>query len=431
MKKKKIFVITILWLSLFLGSCTNTYADVNNPINLDTLDYRDFEYIMIPSPTEVNLSFVSSTGFTNSALSIEKIQYYPASNETKYKFTSNIVVPDPWYTPGVEDYVFQDMNTGQLYMVSVDYTGLEIPLSETYKELIKLQNRFENLSTNYSNLQNMYTTLLNTSNNINKTLSQYINMSNISLDTGVKNLYDTFIDVNFSLDILRTDFNNLKKQYVFLSEKFNDTKSNLGNLTSVYGQLLSDYEKLNSTYNETYHLLLSKGANLSRYETFEQQINGYGDGFYFNGQYYRTLYSYNNQIKQLNDELGWRPIYIILTIILTVTILVGIYFFYYRNKIETRMEIEDKYGYDPVTHEINSFSLAGSLKDIWSKIRKQPDNGGPTSTVDGATKQDGDNREKTTDIRTEIDSQITQKIKPIQNDITALHKDVDKILSKL
>lgn len=438
MKNRNKTILLLVIVAVLLSCCLikNVSADIEQPQNIVNLDYRDFEYIMIDSTQIVNLSFIGSSSFNETAVTIEKIQYYPDTNETKYKIISNNINPGPWYNPDIEDFVYQDTNTGQLYIIQINYNGIDIPLSQIEQNYNVLLSQYTNLSLNYSTLSTMYDTLWNTTTEINNTLSEYLDTANETITEGVNRLYNDFKKLQNNIQNLNITLKNLEQNYKKLQDKYSSTSNNLKNITEKYMSLKNSYQELNEIYNETYNILLSKGANLSLYKNFEEDLNGYGEGFYFNGRYYNTISTYNDKIQSLEDELGWTPIYIALSVVLTILILFGIYKYYLGEKIQTSMEIEDQYGYDPETHKINVFSLTGKLKDIWNKTKKigktKKDNG--EHIAETTVVSDDDNNGEDIDIesvRTEIDNQIDKKIQPLQKDISDIHSNIDKILAKI
>jgi len=130
MKTKYIIPIIILIMLFFSISV----QAVENPITKTTLDYKEIDYLLFTSNTIVNLTYIDSELPSNS-LTLDSKEYYPASNETKYKATSNTITPSSWMTPETKPFYYQDTNTGQIYIINIDYNSITPPPSNTQIEL--------------------------------------------------------------------------------------------------------------------------------------------------------------------------------------------------------------------------------------------------------------------------------------------------------
>jgi len=414
MKKEKIIIGIILGMLATSGLPFVVADPITDPVDMGVIPYRDFEYIMFTSSSMVDLVFVSSTSFDSSVLTVENINYYPSTNETKYRFTSNEITPSSWYNPSVESYLYQDTNTGQLYRISVDYSDVVVPVGFWEEQYHNLNNSYQCLCLNYSNLNESYSILLNISNHINETLTGYENSLNTTIDENVALLMSEYLTLSNDIDFIRSELDRLK-----------NIENDFTGVTKSYSNLLNEYKSLNKSYNTTFNNMMNYSTHLSGYKSFENKLNSGIDGFYFQDRYYRTPYSYQQRIKDLEGGIGLIPIWLFLTIIVTLIITYGIYFFVYKPKIETSMEIEDKYGYDSTTHEIDSFSLLGKIRNLKGKIKASKAKTNPDSIKQNNSNKDIKN------IRNKIDNQIDEKIKPLQTEITMIHSDIDKILAKL
>ena len=297
MKKTYIMTKTMIMFfvigTIFLGSCTTTNSIENiNPIDLGKVDYRDYRYITIHSDHETNLSYVSSSpGVHKSCMQVEKTLFYPELNDTKYRFEAREIKPDPYFISENKSFIYQDVNSGKLFSVTVDYQDVEIPKSELQIDYETLQSNHTDLTIQYLNLTEQYKLLDNLTEEINNSLNMKIE-----------------------------EYQEVYGEYNTTYEKLEKVKNDFQNLTEQYSTLMTNYTMLNNTYNETYHNMMEYSTNLSGYKTFVDKLDGYSDGFYWEGQYYYTPFYYETKIEKLEDDLGMTPIYIIIAIVLTVVI---------------------------------------------------------------------------------------------------------------
>jgi len=427
--KNKYKIIPIAGITLIFLSCIMTAEAVENPITLGTIDYLEIEYFMIDSDNEVDLVYIESE-LPSQYLAIEKTQYYPSTNETKYKATSNVIInPDPNMIPEVKSYQFQDLNSGQIYIINVDYTSLEIPLSNTEQELINLLENYTNLQDNYAELFIEYGNLTNQWNIINNTLSEYTNL------TG-KKLTNVTQDLLLEYNTVKEDMNQAFDDLAELYSHYNVTKTELDAMKTEYDELLiqhSDlmalYHDLNESYNMSCNRVLELGSNLSEYINFKDHLDSpMQSGFYFKNNYYYPTSYYRNQINKLEGDLGMYPAYLFLAVFLTLLICFIVARRYVNNLKEPFTE---DVNYSEKAQKYDNFIL-GKLKDTFS-LKRTP----KTVTADPIVKpetigkqkpDDNDGKEILDEKIQEIQEDTDEKFEQIKQDMAQLHESIDKIL---
>jgi len=433
------YIIIILLVSVFLGSCTTTYA-IESPINKGTIDYRDYEYIMFTGNESVDLVFIESD-IPSDSLSIEYIDFYPADNETKYRVTSNILSVEYWFIPGVYPLYYQDINTGQIYSINIDLNNINIPDNPLQKPLLELQENYSQLMLDYDNLIMSYDEKISLIENINSTLGLYTNISGYNLSNITKMLYDEYLYINENLDKAYQEINSI-------SILLNETTDDLESLQLLYdsliienNELMMQYMELNQTYNTTYNQLLDTGRNLSVYKNFIDDLTGYSSrSIYFQGAYYMPLNYYKGRINQLESDLNLTPAWIFLAIVITFLVMFMIFRYIYNKETPEPFEIESDFGYDKDAQKMDAYSLTGKIFNTFKKINpiKNKDNGNTTQAQTQNNKENDDNGEEKRfyagdidGLRNELDDKITQRIQPLQNEISQVHNSVDKLIDTL
>jgi len=439
-----LLIATILMVGIpLLSSTPPSIADVTiPPITISTLDYLEYEYVLIPSTSEVNLTYISSD-YQSSAISIQKTQYYPVENETKYKITSTSITPDYTFTATPKNFVFQDETTGQLYTVIIDYTEIMVPDSPEYTQLMALQIQHQNLLSNYSLLQNTsmnYTSLINT---VNMTLTAFNNSTALSIQNKTKALYNAYKHFFSEYTSYYDNYVALTDDYATLTTSKNLLETQLHNISDLYHLLNMSNCNLTQQLNLTKKELNQTRLNMSYYEQFIRDIGqgiktqaylSYGD---YTG-YYRTPGSYEKELKDLQNAVGITPILIIFTIIITVLIFVMIYFLILRNTTPSNAELES-IGYNQELREHN-YTIIKSLKNAGKKIKdtiipntetisdNHVDKTGPYISDYNPSSAKPEIDEKLLDkIRIETD----QKIQPIQKDVEQLKEETHTIDDKV
>ena len=121
--KKKYILIAIAIIGILSWSQT-TSASLITP--LGTVDYNDYLQVDIVFPAEVNLTYVYSS-IDEDVLVMDKLSYIPATNTTRYLFTSELYFPEYLEQINQEPFIFQDTTSKDLYVVIINMSGIEIP----------------------------------------------------------------------------------------------------------------------------------------------------------------------------------------------------------------------------------------------------------------------------------------------------------------
>lgn len=418
MKYKKTIMIAMAIISIttLLGSSSTLFADetITPPIPTTVLDYKDMEYYIFTNPTEVNLTHIHSET-TPDALTITKTDYYPSTNETKYRFQSNEFLIPTDFNPGIKTYTYQDTNTGQLYTIQIDLTNVVVPLSQ-------LEQDYQNLQQNYTLLLEDYNTLNTTKNQLQENittiqniLSQEYNLSNQNITSITETLLTNYIETNNTLNTTQQQLQDLQ---LILEDKNNtlqDAQHDYNILLSNYSNLLADYHELNNTLNTTQNTLMNKSIQLSQLERFKQDIDYGTNTFQFDGRLYRSQQSYENEIQQLKDDLGLTPSYIIIAIIITFLCVFYLAKNYYEKQQPTPQELQE-YGYSPKAQQYDNFiirtimekagEITGRFKNKKPKTKTKPQPGPQPTPITEPTPQKTD---ETGLIGEKIDTLIHQQ----------------------
>ncbi|HUT63334.1 MAG TPA: hypothetical protein VMZ04_05190, partial [Anaerolineae bacterium] len=192
-------------------------------------------------PGNVNLTFVYSE-MDESSLIYEKIWYY--DNCTTYKFTTFKTYVEWWFTPGVRYFIFQNIDTGKLYSVCVNYTDIDIP-----------ENPYEE---RHHQLIENYTLILNNYNLTNSTLA------NITLH--FNELNNTYILIMHQLNMTKRDYLNASKDLTNMTIEFNDLEDEYDNRTALWHSALNSSISYETSYDDEvfdYNQLEKDHNNLS------------------------------------------------------------------------------------------------------------------------------------------------------------------------
>lgn len=438
MEKKTIVMVAVAIITLTGIMNATTPAEITSSINLTDINYLDYEYVLISSSQEVNLTYITSD-YIESALSIKKTNYYPAENKTKYQITSNTITPDYTFTPTIKTYIYQDENTGQLYHINMDCTVIIPPTSPTEQQLNQLQTDFENLITNYTQLIDdtaNYTLLLN---QLNETLTEYNDSALLTMHEKTSMLYDQYTHYY-------REYNTYYEEYTTLYEEHETLKNQKSNLQTLYQNLTLAYNQMNTTLNETTTTLKNKTTklnetrlNLSKYEAFARNLQGTGSQSYLGiGDYqgwYSTPFFYEEQIDELEKANGMIPMYIIVSIAITF-LLCFIFISIYIKKIRVGPIEYDQMKYLPTSQKYDNYiiekamnltkNMGKNTKNLYQKgkkifTKKQENH---LNNQDKKPDAEPNPLEKHLDrIRIETDN----KIRPLQEDVTHLKKDIGSV----
>jgi hypothetical protein len=385
-----------------------------------TIDYLDYEYIIFSSPLEVNLSFIMSTTDQNT-ISMIKQQYYPMENETKYKMISNRFTSTYDFNPIIHTYLYQDNNTGQLYTVSIDFTNIEVPESPLQLGYNKLQKQYENLSRNYTELRNLSINIISTLEGLNQTLTNFNNSTRVNMTTKLNILYSEYNLLYSNISILEITLNTTRSDYEKIYENYTI-------ISEEYIILREQYQKINQTLNKTQRNL---AENQSKIENLSRNISSFR-GFIENldtprdvipnpvtGDYSKTFYSYKQELKKKNNELGMTPVWVGLSVFI-VFLIMFFFFLTYINRLRPSPIDQAGMGYTPDAQEYDDFITRETNKTWAEKIK---------NLIPGKK-----TRVKTQDhIQTSspLDSETSKKIDQVLENFKNIQTKVDTIDQRL
>ena len=364
---KKIILVALAT-TIIIGCLTTTTTATTT---LSTIDYEKYAYIDIPSTTEVNLTYIWGE-FNETALLIEKVGV--TSGNTRFLVTSQPVQAKWWMKNNIKTFIYQD-DEKNLYTININYTTLNIPQSPSEIALYELVDEYQNLNTTYQQLNNNYTTLCN---DYTATWSQ---------------LNDTITNLNITL-------------------------CNLDNLTTHYNKLCLNHTNITRELNETtnnYEQLKNNTMDLCQYEQFVTDYESYTDGFRFQGDWYKTKWTWNAEIQNLKDELGTANVLTwAVGIGLFICFFVVLYIIKKQNITITPVEEDLQYGYTEDAKKVDTF-LTRTLNKL--KPRNQPQ---PTTTMQApATPDNGGNI-----------SEVQKSIDQMSNNINQLTSNIEKLVDQ-
>lgn len=361
-------VLTLL--IIILGSCA-TLTVATQITNLGTIDYYNTQDNFILNgdiPGNANLTIVYSE-VNESGLKLDKIWYDSFTNKTTYKFTTQKIFVQWWFTPGIKEFVYIDVNTNNLYQVNVNYSEITIPENPYIKQ--------------HRELRENYTLILNNYNLTNSTLA------NITLQ-----------------------FNELDEIYNLTIQQFNMTSAENQNLSENLTNMTTAFINLDDEYNKTYALWESAVDNVTTLQTaYEGKTDDYDD-----------------LEKDHNDLAGAVPWYIILSIF--GTFLAACIYMYWKKRGEIRPEATDEIstGYGKIHSAIDKHVLSrfrgnkktgdeGKIEELTEK----------KETKDESVKNDQDD---ITILHKKIDENTRTITKQFTSMITDLNEKIDKAISE-
>lgn len=373
--------ILLLVATIIIGCCTIASANITT---LGTIEYESFMQTSISSPTEVNFTLIYST-MDEETLTIDKIGFIPALNETKFVFTSNAVDPEWWWMNlSIEPFIFQDKNTLELYKIYIDYSDVEVPPIPSDIELAELQIIFNET---FNNLQ-----------------QSMINLTNIS------NQYNLTFD---ELMQLRYYYNNTFDNYTNLGIDYNKTLLEIAKLNINLTNAVKDYLKMYDAYNRS-------AVNASLYTDFYNQMLSDWNTFWFADDYgnhqYRTFDSYEDEIEEKNGVLGMFPAYIFFSV--TVTMIFTLMFAFKKWGEKKKKLYDDTEKPPKMVTRINSFFFSKILRKKANPANNSmPANTNPSTTETVQIKPPSSNFEEI------LKSQFKANIEPIHNRLDNIEKD--------
>lgn len=374
MKKRAIGVLTLL--IIILGSCA-TLAVATPITTLGTINYyntQDNFCINGDIPGNANLTYIYSE-MNESGLKLDKIWYDSFTNKTTYKFTTQKIFVQWWFTPGIKEFVYIDVNTNNLYQVNVNYSEITIPENPYIKQ--------------HRELRENYTLILNNYNLTNETLA------NITLH-----------------------FNELNEIYNLTMLQFNMTLAEKQNLSENLTNRTTALKEINEDYNNTYALWESAVGNVT---TLQTAYEGKAD-------------DYDDLEKDHNDLAGAVPWYIILSIL--GTFLSVCIYMYWTKRGEVRPEATDEIatGYGKIHSAIDKHILSrfrggpktgneGAIEELTEK-KEEPSK---EETKDESVKK---NQDDITILHKKIDENTRTMTKQFTGMFTDLNKKIDKVISE-
>jgi len=376
---KKIWVLVAIAIIGIGGWYATVNASESNIEIIGTLQYYNLQTNLLANDTiggNVTLTFVYSE-MNESDLVYEKLWYNNQTNLTACKFTTQKVYVDWWFVPEIKYFVYQDTNTNKLYAVGVNYTDVDLPESPVE--------------------------ILNETNN--------------------------------TLNAIRLELDNLTIAYNSTLNKLNATENSLNETTENYTLLIAELAEVSHNltlkqdeFNETYDLWLSANTNMSLYKTHFDNVVRSALPYVPSGSIESTARSAESVIQknaadaQSYKELsGSIPMYIIVTILATVSI---IFVIFWRKKLfgypmPTSIEAERDTGYNKEARNIDRF--VSGVGSVFKGKQTVPNNPGGEDKV---------NRESEDDLHKQIDEIGTRQKefeKTVTNDVRHLNSRVDTI----
>ena len=346
-------------------------------VNLGTVEYLDYMQVDIEYPTEVNLTYLFSS-IDQDALEMEKVIYIPPTNITRYLFTSAIYKPNYWEELDQEVFMFQDYDTGILYNVKIDMSGIKIPENP--------------LISDYENMSNAY------------------NQTFLELQVAIDNL------TNMESQIENLLFNN-SGLTISLAEVILENS----NLTGLFQGQVNEISRLATELNISKADLLNMSSNVTTFKTFFEEMNSYKSSFNFrmagSSEQYTTIYEYEITKKRLEDQVGGFPLLLIFAVIITTVLCFMIGYWKWAKRRASPEEIEMMEGVDPVVTKINRLKASLKIKPKNVKIKE-------TIPVPVKTEEP--------DKYQEMETKINERIDGIESNIESkMDKNQDAILTQI
>lgn len=301
MKRK--YMLVALAIIGIVSCCISVGA--SNIEDLGTMNYDDgYEftlYVNINSSQEVDLQFITSE-MNESSIEVINNGFYPTENKTLYRFVAKKITPDFWFTPEVKDFFFIDDTTKQVYKLSVNYSGTDVP-ENPYKLL------YEDMEEDY-----------------NWTSQE---LTNISIH--LTNITERYNQTKTELDAKIAELTDLQDNFDTNEVEWNKREGEVENLTNELANLQNEY-------NKTYALFISVSTNASTYKM------NWDNAIYEN--------------EQLKNENGMFPIYLFFAFGSAI-IIVGLYDRrkkLFKHQQPNSIEAERDSGYKPQASIIDRFT---------------------------------------------------------------------------
>lgn len=234
-------VLTLL--IIILSSCA-TLAVATPITTLGDIDYyntQDNFCINEDIPGNANLTHIYSE-MNESALKLDKIWYDSFTDKTTYKFTTQKIFVEWWFTPSVKEFVYIDGNNNSLYRINVNYSEITIP-ENPYEE------RHQQLVENYTLILNNYNLTNSTLANITLQFNKLDDLYNLTMQqlnitlTEKQNLSENLTE-------LRTAFTKLEEEYNKTDALWDSAVDNVTSLQTKCNGLSEDYDQLEKDHND-------------------------------------------------------------------------------------------------------------------------------------------------------------------------------------
>jgi len=240
MKRSILIAVAIIGI---LGSFA-TLAVATPITDLGTIDYyntQDNFCINEDIPGNANLTHIYSE-MNESALKLDKIWYDSFTDKTTYKFTTQKIFVEWWFTPSIKEFVYIDGNNNSLYRINVNYSEITIP-ENPYEE------RHQQLIENYTLILNNYNLTNSTLANITLQFNKLDDLYNLTMQqlnitlTEKQNLSENLTE-------LRTAFTKLEEEYNKTDALWDSAVDNVTSLQTKCDGLSGDYDQLEKDHND-------------------------------------------------------------------------------------------------------------------------------------------------------------------------------------
>jgi len=356
------------------------------------IEYNGFkEYVTFPG--EVDLEYVYSS-LPLGYLEVETNGFNPIDNETQYSFRSIEYIPEYWEQDlNDEWYIYQDTLTKKLFIVIVNLSSVEIPEDPWKIDFLLLADEYNNISTN---LTATWENLTQKEQQLNELLIAYNEtchqMDNISGEN--EELEEGLFDVTYQLHNAQQEVNKSKAD------------------------------------------LMDAMSNLTSFRRFYENMNGYDPNFYFRlggeEQQYHSVYYYEQQLKDLNEQLGSIPVILLFAVLTTIVISLMIGYWKWARSRADPEEMEIFTGVDPETTLVNRFKSRLNILPVGlkkpqaaeTKPLDPPSHPGPENNPFHAKEEHVEH------IENNIDNTMIDRIDTIEQKYDDISDKLDQLLTQ-
>ncbi len=375
--KRRYMLIAVAIIGIISWSQTINATEIILP-GTGVIDYGTYRKDVTFSGN-VNLDYVYSS-IDEDAMTIELWEpYNSTTNTVRYMFTSEAYYPEYWEHLDQEPFIYQDNNSGDLYILYINMSEIEIP-EDPWK-------------------------------------TGYINLS--------RNYNETWNELNITIHNLTTARENLElfiSLYENASYELNITSEEKGILEDLLFTKIGKIAGLESDLNDTKITRDNAMANATVYRRFFNEMNSYKADFSFKlggeSDSYTTIYEYEITEERLENQIAGFPIILIFSIAVTMTLSFMIGYWKWSSKRSTSEEVEIKQGVDPTVTLVNKIKARIPIKPKSVKVIE------PEISTD----------EKYVTMKKEVDSRmnvIETKVDANRDDANSKHDDVIEKLNIL